>query len=215
MSLFPNTPVLEKAALIAFEAPSPLPKVIEFQFNPETISRSLKASTAEGGAEGDAFRLGGAPQQTIKMDCIFDATERIAVCDPIALKFGVQPEVAALEGLIAPKTAVVVANTILLNAGVIEILPTSGPFLMLAFGRRLLPVRMSGLEISEESFDAALNPIRVKISLDFTVMTYSTLEQTHPGYTQYLTHQAVTEAMSLLAASNPISANLAQRLSAL
>jgi len=48
-----------------------------------------------------------------------DATDQLADGNPIAGTMGIYPQLAALEMLVYPKSALVIANTILLAAGTI------------------------------------------------------------------------------------------------
>ncbi|MDB2438589.1 hypothetical protein N9W89_07710 [Hellea sp.] len=213
MSHSSNTPRLSKVAIVVFNKPIAKPSVITFQYNPETLTRDLKANAVEGGATSDAFRLSGAPVETIKMDCVFDATDDLAENDKMALKHGVRPQLAALETLISPNSLTVIANTALLSLGTLEILPASAPFTVLVLGSRVLPVRMTGFSISEEFFDENLNPIRAKVGLDMTVLTYSDLETSHPGYAMYLSHQIIKETQAAKVRNEDTLA-LSQKLSA-
>ncbi|SMY06265.1 CIS tube protein [Flavimaricola marinus] len=213
MSKIPGYPKTARAALVVFEAPNPIPSVITLQYNPDKMQRDVKASAIEGGARSDAFRLTGAPVETIKMEVWFDATDKLAEGDPFTIANGIYPQLASLEMLLAPSSAVVVANSIMLAAGTIEILPASAPFLILVWGKRVLPVRMAGLSVGEEAFDVNLNPIRAKVGLDFTVLTYSDLEQSHPGYAMYLGHQIVKEQMGRATRAGTVASILSQKLS--
>lgn len=214
MSQIPGYPKTARAALVVFEAPNPIPSVITLQYNPDKLQRDIKASAVEGGARSDAFRLTGAPVETIKMEVWFDATDKLAQDDAFTKANGIYPQLASLEMLLAPSSAGVIANTILLQAGTIEILPASAPFLVLVWGKRVLPVRMAGLSVGEEAFDTDLNPIRAKVGLDFTVLTYSDLERTHPGYAMYLGHQILKEQLGRATRAGTVGSILSQKLSA-
>lgn len=213
MSQLPGTPRTARAALIVFEPPNPVPSVITLQYNPETLTRDIKASAVEGGARSDAFRLTGAPVETIKMEAFFDATDRLAQGDAVAEAQGIYPQLASLEMLLAPPSGSVIANTVLLSLGTIEILPASAPFLVLVWGKRVLPVRLAGFGITEDAFDIHLNPIRAKVSLDFTVLTYSDLDRTHAGYAMYLSHQIIKETLGRAARASGMSSSLSQKMS--
>ena len=203
MSQLPASPRLLKGAIIAFKLPLPTPKLIPFQYNPANLSRSLEARTAEA-AEGaaDQFRLAGAPKETIKAEIELDATDALEAGENTAESHGVHPQLAALETLIYPDSTMVIANAVLLNLGVVEILPAQGPFTLFVWGpKRILPVRLSAFSVTEEAFDPNLNPIRAKVSLDMSVLTYSDLSQTHPGAAIYLSHQIVKETMARIGES--------------
>jgi hypothetical protein len=213
MSQLPGTPRTARAALIVFEPPNPTQSVITLQYNPETLTRDIKASAVEGGARSDAFRLTGAPVETIKMEAFFDATDRLAEGDAATEKDGIYPQLASLEALLAPSSTSVIANTALLSLGTIEILPASAPFLVLVWGKRALPVRMAGLGVTEDAFDIHLNPVRAKVTLDFTVLTYSDLDRTHPGYAMYLSHQIIKETLGMAARAGNRISSLVQKIS--
>lgn len=213
MSKIPGQGRVSKAAVVVFEPTEPTPKVISFQFNPETLTRDVKASATETSARSDAFRLTGAPVETIKMDAIFDAGADGASSGAAGAGLGVYPQLAAFEMLITPPSARVIANTLALAAGTIEILPAKAPFTILVWGNRVLPVRVSGFAITEEAFDSRLNPVRAKIGLEFKVLTYSDLERSHPGYAMYLSHQIVKETLGRMAQGFSKATILTQKIS--
>lgn len=214
MTDVPGTPKVAQAALVVFQRPIPIPTIINIQYNPDKITRELKANAAEGAAQSDAFRLAGAPTETIKMDCIFDATDGLERDDWVTKEVGVYADLASLEMLLAPTSVDVIRNEILMSAGTIEILPAEAPFTVLVWGRRVLPVRISGFTVAEEAFDARLNPIRASVSLSMTVLTYSDLERSHPGYAMYLGHQIVKETLSFFSRANGTGSILSQKISA-
>ena len=83
------------------------------------------------------------------------------------------------------------------------------PFTVFIWGRqRILPVKLSSLSITEEAFDPNLNPIRAKVAMDLSVLSYSDLRITHPGYAMFLAHQVVKESMALIGQANSLGAVL-------
>ena len=125
MSTFPNSPRVLKGAIIGVDLFNPLASVVVFQYNPDTLTRTLQAQTAgaEGADRSEALRLRGAPIEEIKLDVEIDATDQLEKGDPLAASIGVYPQLSALEMLLYPKSALVIANTILLAVGTIEIVP--------------------------------------------------------------------------------------------
>ncbi|MEJ5345216.1 MAG: hypothetical protein WHS83_09930 [Chloroflexus sp.] len=209
MTTFPRSPRLLKGALVSFDLPNPQPAVIIFQYNPDTLSRTLEAQTGSEGS--DALRIKGAPVETIKLDVELDATDQL---EQGGAALGLHPQLAALEVLIYPKSSLVVANTALLNAGTIEILPPQAPFTLFIWGpKRVLPVRLTEFSISEEAHDPQLNPIRAKVSLGLRVLSYNDLPLTNPGYHLFLAHQIVKETMAATARSSSLDATGAGSLS--
>ena len=126
-------------------------------------------------------------------------TRQLEKADPIATSMGIYPQLSALEMLLYPKSALVIANTVLMAAGTIEVIPPEAPFTLFIWGpKRVLPVRLTGFTITEEAHDPSLNPIRAKASLDLRVLSYSDFSVTHPGYALFLAHQVVKETMAVI-----------------
>jgi len=194
-----------KGALVGIDLFNPLASVIVFQYNPETMTRRLQAQTL-GGGEGDkteALRLKGAPIENITLDVEIDATDQLEQGNPIATSMGIYPQLSALEMLIYPKSALVIANTVLMALGTIEVIPPVAPFTLFVWGlKRVLPVRVDSFSIAEEAYDVNLNPIRAKVSLGLRVLSYSDLSITHPGYHVFLAHQVVKETMAVIGSLN-------------
>jgi hypothetical protein len=194
-----------KGALVGIDIFNPLASVTIFQYNPETMTRQLQAQTM-GGGEGDkteALRLKGAPVENITLKIEIDATDQLEKGDSIAGSMGIYPQLSALEMLIYPKSALVIANTVLMALGTIEVVPPVAPFTLFVWGpKRVLPVRVSSFSIEEQAYDPNLNPIRASVSLGLRVLTYSDLSISNPGYYVFLAHQVVKETMAVIGSLN-------------
>jgi hypothetical protein len=120
---------------------------------------------------------------------------------------GIYPQLSALEMLVYPKSALVIANTALQALGTLETIPAMAPFTLFVWGpKRVLPVRLTSFSIAEEAYDAKLNPIRAVVSLGLQVLSYNDLPSYHPGYHLFLAHQVVKETMATLGSVNDLSA---------
>lgn len=209
MTTFPNSPKLTKGAIVGFDIFNPVASVILFQYNPKQVSRQLQARTSgQEGARSEALRLSGPPQETITLNEVeLDATDQLERGESTAATMGIYPQLSALEMLIYPKSAVVIANTILLAAGTIETVQPAAPFTLFIWGiKRVVPIRLTGFSITEEEFDPNLNPIRAKLSLTLNVLSYNDFPVTHPGYHTFLAHQVVKETMAVIGSVSNISA---------
>jgi len=215
MTSFPNSPRLQKGAIIGLDPFNPLASVTIFQYNPDTMTRTITAQTTGGDADrGEALRLKGPPQETIKLDVEIDATEQLERGDGIAGSMGVYPALAALEMLLYPKSALVIANEILLNIGVIEVIPPEAPLTLFVWGvKRILPVRLTELSITEEAYDPNLNPIRAKVSLGLRVLNYHDLGLLSVGGTLFMAHQIVKEVMATIGSVGNIAGSVSGSLS--
>ena len=200
MTSFPNSPRLQKGAIIGLDPFNPLASVIIFQYNPDTMTRTITAQTTGGDADrGEALRLKGPPQEQIKLDVEIDAADQLERGSSIAGSMGVYPTLASLEMLLYPKSALVIANEVLLNIGVIEVIPPEAPLTLFVWGvKRILPVRLTGLTITEEAYDPNLNPIRAKVSLDLRVLNYHDLGLLSVGGTLFMAHQIAKEVMATI-----------------
>lgn len=200
MSSFPNSPKVLKGAIIGVDPFNPLASIAVFQYNPDTVTRSLQVQgSGDGGDKSEAMRLKGPPIETIKMDVEIDATDQLEKADGITTTLGIYPQLSALEMLVYPKSALVITNTVLMALGTVEVLPPIGPFTLLVWGiKRVVPVRLTDLSITEEAFDQALNPTRAKVSLGLRVLSYNDLSITDPGYYIFLTHQIAKEVFATL-----------------
>lgn len=196
-STFPGSPQLKKGALVAYRG-NDGPQVIAFQYNPETLTRTLEAQTlSPEGAQAEALRLTGAPVETIKLDAMLDATDLLEAGDPAAVAHGIHPQLALLELLIYPESAHVRRNGALLASGTIEVIPPQGPFLIFVWGeKRVLPVRLTEFSVTEEFHDTDLNPLRAKVSLGLRVLSYNDLPRGHRGYSLFFNHQVSKEILA-------------------
>jgi hypothetical protein len=199
MTTFPGSPRLLKGAIVGIGPFNPLPTVILFQYNPDTLTRTLQAQTVgEGSADrSEAMRLKGAPTETIKLDVEIDATDQLETAAVTAVGLGIYPQLSALEVLIYPESSLVITNALLMSLGTIEVIPPLAPFTLFIWGpQRVLPVRLTDFSITEEAHDVNLNPIRAKVSLGLRVLTYNDLPLTHEGYGIFLAHQVIKETMA-------------------
>jgi Contractile injection system tube protein len=201
MSFPQSTPNVMKGAIVGIDPFNPLASIVVFQYNPDTLTRTLQAQSAgaQGGDRSEAMRLKGAPVETFKLDVEIDATDQLERDDALTESLGIYPQLSALEMLIYPKSALVLVNTALLAAGSMEVIPPAAPLTLFIWGpKRILPVRLTEFSITEEAYDVQLNPIRAKVSLGLRVLSYNDLPLTDPGFALFLAHQVVKEAMATI-----------------
>ena len=198
MSTFPGSPRLMKGALIGVDPLNPLGAVVVFQYNPDTMTRKLEPrAVAAEGDRGEAFRLTGAPKETITLSIEIDATDQLEQANPLAIATGIYPTLAALEIMLYPKSAVVLINSALSVVGTIEVIPAEAPMTLFVWGpQRVLPVRVTSFSITEEAHDQLLNPIRAKVDLSLAVLSYQDLPLLSAGRVMFLAHHIVKEVMA-------------------
>lgn len=208
MTNFPRSPRLLKGALVYINLPNPSPNVVVFQYNPHTLTRSLKAQLAERkGNRGGPSRFKGAPVETIDLEVEIDATDQLEKGEDSAVQMGIQPQLAALEMLLYPRSSTVIANQVALEMGVIEVMPPLAPFTLFIYGpSRILPVQVTSFRVTEKAHDPHLNPVRATISLGLRVLSYNDLSPEHPGYALFLAHQIAKETMATIGTVNDLDA---------
>lgn len=193
-----SSPRMLRGALVGMDLFNPLASIIVFQYNPDTLTRRLEPRVAGEGDKGEAFRLAGPPKETITVSIEIDAADQLEEVNPIAVASGITPTIAALEMLIYPKSALVIANSVMAALGIVEVLPAEGPMTLFVYGpTKVLPVRVTGLTITEEAFDPLLNPIRAKVEVTLNVLSYNDLKIASPGQALFLVHQITKEALAM------------------
>jgi hypothetical protein len=210
MGSLSNSPRTIRGAILAVRTTSPLPRIVVFQYNPDTVTRTLRprATPAEERvAPGDANRLAGAPVETFSMTVEIDATDQLEARNPVAAITGISPHLAALELLMYPPVSDVISRAVLLAGGTVELSPPETPLTILVWGpSRVVPVQLDSLAITEQAFDQALNPTRASVELSAQVLSYNDLQVTDGGYSVFLAHQLLKESVALYASAIEMSA---------
>jgi len=176
------------------------PAVITFQYNPDEVTRSLKPQPVSDEPDRtEIFRLKGPPIETIRCTVEIDATDQLAASDPLAMTYGIQPQLAALELLVYPTSEVLIANEALSLQGTIEILPMESALTLFVWSKtRITPVLITDLDITEEAFDPQLNPIRAKVALGMRVLNVNDVGFVSPAGNLYMAYQLQKEALAAL-----------------
>jgi hypothetical protein len=152
-----------------------------------------------GGERAQPFRFKGAAIESIKLEAEIDATDALEspANNPVAVEAGIAPQLAALEALVNPTAAELLAVDADARGGTLEILPPEAPLVIFVWSRRrIAPVRVTEFSITEEAFDPDLNPLRAKVSLGLRVLNVDDLGYAHRGGTLFLTYLRTREALA-------------------
>ena len=149
-------------------------RVLALPLNPETLTRTLEpVPVASGPTE---------PRETISFVAVLDATDQLAARDQIATQDGVYPLLSALELLMYSQGP---ANSL--------------PLVVFVWGsRRILPVRVTGLQILEQLFDNLLNPIQVRVSITLQSLKDTDLPLNSRARALWDTHLQIVEQLATL-----------------
>ncbi len=210
MRASPDSPRLLRGGLVLVDPQTgSVQRIIALQYNPDTMTRSLqiRGVGAESGDHLEALRLKGPPTETIKLEAEIDATDDLEANDPQAREVGLHPQLAALETIVYPTSGHLTSTHLEAQAGSIEIAPQEAPLPLFVFGpKRIVPVRITELSITEEAFDTALNPMRAKINLGMRVLTTDDLGFEAKGGTLFLAYLQAKERLAQQRGSGSFSA---------
>jgi len=203
MSAFPGSPRILKGGIVLLDPVSfaVMPNgIVVMQYNPDTVTRTLKVKGAEeGGDRSEALRLTGPAVETIKLDIEIDATDQLENPgqNPATVQYGIAPQLAALETLIYPTSATLQNNYSLSQQGMLEIMPMMAPLSLLVWSAaRIVPVRITEFSVTEEAFDPRLNPLRAKVSLGLRVLSIDDLFFSDKGGSLYMAYQKQKENLA-------------------
>jgi hypothetical protein len=188
---------LLKGALIEFSASLllPTPNLIVFQYNPETLSRSLApwAPPAKEDREHPDDKLLNQlkqpydPQETFTLQLELDAADSLEsiATNPGASVYGIADRLSALEMLMYPEVLTAVNGLNVptdaslqggppVGPGVKIVSQTRVPVVLFSWGPgRIVPVRVESFSIEEQAFLPTLYPMRAKVSLGMKVLDKS------------------------------------------
>ena len=207
-----TSPRLIKGGLVQVDVKSGRTlRTIALQYNPDSLSRTVQVQAAgeSGGDKSQALRIRGAAAETIKVEAEIDATDRLEHPEQnrTAAELGIHPDLAALELLVQPTSEALQGNDSMAQRGTLEVLPLEAPLLLFVWGpNRVVPVRITDLSITEDAFDANLNPIRATVSLGMRVLTVDDLGFAHRGGQLFMAHLRSREALARKSSAPPLSA---------
>lgn len=168
---------------------------IPFQYNPDSIRRTLQPNTVGGqpGERSEVVRFVGAPTDSITLDCRLAADER----NPGDANSGVAPRLAALSLLAYPSTTEVMGVQSQLDSGSVEVSGILAKRLLLVFGeKRVIPCRLSALSIVEQLYDNSLTPILAVVTASLHTLSYSDVAASTPTWQDFINYQTQLEQLA-------------------
>lgn len=177
----------------------PLPNVIVFQYNPETITHTLtqsrpapampaagKAPISTGEDKSNPFGVKGAPGESFSFTIKMDAGDMIAdgspIAEGIAKATGISTYLAALEMLLYPVSD---SNAASLfgsfsspgNKKNSDIPKWQLPTVLFVWGPGCIwPIRLTSLTITDQLYDSLLFPTHAEAQISLSVLTKEELE---------------------------------------
>jgi len=177
---------LLKGALIEYGSDFlvPLPNVILFQFNPETLTRNIQIPPRpSGGTARETTQAGEPSVEKITFKAEFDAADGLNTNNVLARTMGVGPRLAALEKMVHPSNIIGGLIGAAMDAVGKALNPAGGkkggrqpiprenyPRILFIWGPfRVLPVVIESMSITEQQYDFLLNPVRAEVSIGLAV----------------------------------------------
>jgi hypothetical protein len=198
---YSRSPKLLKGALIEFSERfiGPIPNVIVFQYNPETMTRTLEVWSQNGGGESSASNDTSHtaqpfdPPESFTLALELDAADALENPEshPVAFISGVADRIAAMEMLLYPQGDSLLGDLLGSISGSLSIggasiggalggaaggvQPASRgtvPVVLFVWGPgRIVPVRLTSFSVEEEAYSPLLYPIRAKVTIGLKILT--------------------------------------------
>lgn len=171
---------LVRGALIEYGSDfmGPIPNVVIFQFNPETLTRTVQIPQRPASATARETTQAGEPAvEKITLKASFSAADEFGENKILARLFGVGTRLAALEKMVYPANELLAAIGAALGLGggagepgrrsiprqkMPRILFIWGPY-------KILPVVLESMSITEQQYDFLLNPVQAEVSITMAV----------------------------------------------
>jgi Contractile injection system tube protein len=141
--------------------------------------------------------------ESLGFEIRLDASDKLNEGDRITEQLGIAPQLATLELMAQPKSESVLGALVeqLLPGGFSFTCTGKPPMILFIWGRkRVLPVNINSMTITETEFHTSLEPIRATVEVDLTV-----IEGPNPAY---MYTKSLKEVMSGLGLANLRSADV-------
>lgn len=179
-------PYLMRGAMIEYGSDflGPLPNIVIFQFNPESLTRTIQIPPRPSGAAARETTQAGEPSiEKISLKAQFSAADGMGTGNVLARTMGVGPRLAALEKMVHPAGKLsgligaaidAIGDALGLGGGGDEPRQTipreKYPRILFIWGPfRVLPVVIESMSITELQYDFLLNPIQADVSIGLAV----------------------------------------------
>jgi hypothetical protein len=224
---YSRSPILLKGALVELSKGflGPVPNIIVFQYNPETMTRTLneykpneeqqKKTQTEGVPIESSTVQPGDPIESFSLTLDLDATDGLEhpELNPLVVLSGVADRIAALEMLLYPveakdrdTVASVEGSTMAAATGAEKRLPNlEVPVVLFIWGPgRIVPVRLDSFQVEEQAFSPLLYPIRARVTVGMKVVTFTDPQDKRKKLAAAV-YKYTRKQKQILAASNLVS----------
>jgi hypothetical protein len=214
---------LLKGALIEYGSDflGPLPNVVIFQFNPETLTRNLNIPNRSVGTSArETTQAGDRPIERITLKAVFTAADGLNSGNILARTMGVGPRLAALEQMVHPQSKLsgLIGQAIDAIGGALGLGGGGGeggprqpiprekyPRILFIWGPfRVLPVVIESMSIVEQQYDFLLNPVQAEVSIGLAVNEIDACSDDTVGQGALTYSNMAKEAQAILNLANTV-----------
>jgi len=175
MASFPGSPNLVKAGFVQLDPANAKPTILVVQYNPETLVRRLEGVNPVVPPPPPPG-VPPAPREIVTFTLALDAADKLQAGDVLTQQTGLLPAISALELLLYPVHGVLTV--------------------WVSGGRRIVPVRITEMQIAEQAFDPALNPIRAEVAVTLLVLKDADLANDPRGRALWDAHFATLQQLA-------------------
>jgi hypothetical protein len=205
---------LLRGALIEYGSDfmGPIPNLVIFQFNPETLTRNMVIPPRPTSAMArETTQAGELTTEKITLTAKFSAADELGEDKFLARQFGIGTRLAALEKMVYPANTLAATIGAKLGIGVAppsvgnprQVIPRENyPRILFIWGRyRVLPVILESMSITEQQYDPLLNPVQAEVGLTLAVNAVDTCvdDKVAAGALKFSNMAKDTQAMANLA----------------
>jgi len=136
-------------------------------------------------------------EESISLEIRLDATDGLNDADAVTKQFGIAPQLSTLELMVLPKAEGLAGKALrILSSKTFSFTKAERPpMILFIWGRKkVLPVNINSMNVTEKEFSTDLNPVRATVSMGLTVIEGLNIPYSY-------TH-AMKEAMSTLNLAN-------------
>lgn len=214
-----------RGALVEYSSDvlGPLPNIVVFQFNPEQLVRTInivqrRTTGSQAARQQEPAQTASPPLETFPITAHFSAADDLGkggAAGAVSRLFGVGPQLAALEKMVYPAGGIVSGETGATVDAVGAEVSSAGrtadrrvpreqiPRILFIWGpARVLPVEIQSLSITEQKFDAFLNPVQAQVEIGLAVVSYPARSERVPrdpvGVGALAYTQAIKDAQAAL-----------------
>ncbi len=200
-------PNVAKGLLVEYALSLP-PLVLGFEFNPKTLTRTRTITMKESNVPGrggydfvlptETARVAqgvSASPETMTVEILIDATDRLDQGNVIAQEFGIEPELDTLRSMVEPKASGPFGMQTLASLGfggnrAFQRDESASVFLFV-WGSHVLPVFLTSVTVVQLDHFPSLVPYRAKVTLAIKV-----IEGNNPFYAAEKIRQVIGAALN-------------------